>query len=131
MTTRLETKSLLIGVVAALVALTISAQELDIAALHELDDDRTDITYQGFTVDELEDMDVVRNGEVIGEVEEVLADSSGQIVALVVEYGGNRFGIGEREVVVPIERFVFGEERRRVETKLTDDELAELPEWDD
>jgi sporulation protein YlmC with PRC-barrel domain len=105
--------------------------DIDIAALHEIDDDRTDITHEGLTVDELEDMDVVRNGEVIGEIEDVLGNEQGEIVALVVEYGGNVLGLGDREVVVPIEAFEFPPGRNEVELALTDEELAALPEWDD
>jgi sporulation protein YlmC with PRC-barrel domain len=105
--------------------------DIDIAALHEIDDDRTDITHEGLTVDQLEDMDVVRNGEVIGEVEDVLGDENGEIVALVVEYGGNILGLGDREVVVPIEQFEIPPGRNEVEISLTDEELAALPVWDD
>lgn len=107
------------------------AQSIDLQGLHEIDEDTTDITYQDLTVDHIDDMDVVRNGEVIGEVEEVLGDENGEVVALVIEHGGNAIGIGEREVVVPIDEVEFPRGRAEVEVSLTDEELADLPDWDD
>lgn len=95
-----------------------------------LDDDRTDILYQNLTVDQIEDMDVVRDGEVIGEVEEVLGSRSGGVVALVIEYRGAD-GAGEREVAVLIDRLRILPGENRVETSLADAELDQLPEWQD
>lgn len=108
----------------------VAAQALDPAELHEVDDDRTDITHENLTVDEIEDMDVVRDGEVIGEVEEVLANDDDEIVALVVEYGGNIVGVGDKEVIVPIDDLEFTVGRDEVQTTMTDGELAELLAWD-
>ena len=55
------------------------------------------------SVDALDDMDVVGpdNAE-IGEVDEVLMDASGQVVAVVTEVGGF-LGIGEKEVVIKLD----------------------------
>src|SRR5690606_32933604 len=52
----------LLGVIVATAALLpriAASQDIDLASLTELDDDRTDITYENLTIDELEDMDVV------------------------------------------------------------------------
>lgn len=122
-----------------LVPLSLTAQEaqqevdvpIDVAALQELDDDRTDIQYNGFTIDQIEDMDVVRDGEVIGEVEEVLGDSSGEVVALVVELRDGSLRRGDDEVVVPVDRLSFASDQGVVETTMSDEELAALPGWDD
>jgi hypothetical protein len=122
-----------------LVPLSLTAQEaqqevdvpIDVAALQELDDDRTDIQYNGFTIDQIEDMNVVRNGEVIGEVEEVLGDSSGEVVALVVELRDGSLRRGDDEVVVPVDRLSFASDQGVVETTMSDEELAALPGWDD
>ena len=122
----------LLGIFAAPAAMlppSASGQEIDVASLSELDDDRTDITHEDLTIDEIEDLDVVRDGEVIGEVEEVLGDDSGQIAALVIEYGGNAVGIGDRDVVIAIDEVEFPAGRQEIEISLTDDELAALPEW--
>ncbi|HEX6993738.1 MAG TPA: PRC-barrel domain-containing protein [Gammaproteobacteria bacterium] len=101
---------------------------IDVAALQEVDDDRTDVTHEGFSIEQIEDMNVVRNGEVIGEVEAVLADASGSVSALAVEVRG--LG-GDDDVVVPIDQVRFLADRREVETSLGDDELAALPRWND
>lgn len=117
----------------ALVALAISstgAQELELAALQEVDDDRTDITHDGLTVDELEELDIVRDGETIGDVEAVLAMGS-EIVALVVDHDRDLARIGDGDVVVPIDEFELIEGRRAAELALTDEELAELEVWED
>lgn len=105
-------------------------QDLNLAELRELDDDNREIRYQELTIDDLENLDVVRNGEVIGEVESVLGDANGEVVALVIEYGGNVVGVGDREVVLSVDDVSFPEGRNEVEITLTDEELAELPVWD-
>lgn len=118
---------------AALVPLALAAQDIDVAALQELDDDRSDVTYENFTIEEIEDMNLVREGDVIGEVEAVLADANGEVVALAVEYrDDNRRGAGgDDDVVVPIEDLEFVADRREVRTTLSDEELSALPAWDD
>ena len=107
-----------------------AAQEevIDVAALVEIDDDRTDVTYEGFSIDEIEDMNLVRNGEVIGEVEAVLGDASGGVAALAVEL---RIPGPNDEVVIPIDSVTFSADRRTVETSLGDEELTALPRWND
>ena len=106
-----------------------AAPDIDVAALREIDDDRTDITHEGFTIEEIEDMKLVRDGQVVGEVEAVLGDASDNVVALAVEL--ERLGPGSDEVVVPIDRVEFSAERREVQSPLSDEELAALPRWDD
>lgn len=101
---------------------------IDVAALVEIDDDRTDVTHEGFSIEQIEDMDLVRDGQVIGEVEAVLGDASGGVAALAVEL---RIPGPNDEVVVPIDAVRFSADRRVVETSLSDDELTALPRWDD
>lgn len=112
-----------------LIPLGLAAQDIDVAALTELDDDDSAVTYESFTVEQLEDMKLVRDGQVIGEVESVLADANGEVVALAVE----RENVPGRddEVVVPIGDLELIADRREVETTLSDEELAGLPTWDD
>lgn len=114
---------------AALLPFALAAQDIDVAALQELDDDRSDVTHEGFTLEEIEDMNLVRDGERIGEVEAVLADANGEVVALAVEYDDD--GLGDDDVVVPIDRLQFAADEREVRTTLSDEELAGLPRWDD
>lgn len=105
------------------------AQDIDVTQLHELDDDRTDIRYEGFTIDEIEDMEVMRDGEEIGEVEAVLANSSGEVVALAVEFEDRVRD--DEDAVVTIDVVDFDADRREVHITLTNEELAALPDWDD
>ena len=104
------------------------AQTLDPANLHEVDDDGA-MTYEGRSIDQIEDMDVVRDGESIGEIEEVLADADGEIVAVVVEYDDGFLDLNEIEVILPIDQIAFGENAATV--TLGDAELEALPVWDD
>lgn len=106
------------------------AQDIDLAELRELDDDRTDITYEGMSVHDLEELDIVREGQRIGEVEDVLARND-EVVALVVDLEGNLPGLGDRDVVVPIGEIELVEGRRQAELSLTDEELAKLADWND
>jgi len=101
------------------------AQTLDKQTLRELDDDESDILYQGRTVEQIEDMDV------IGEIEEVLANADNEIVAVVVEFDEGFLDLGEREVVMPVDRLQFGEDGSRVATTLSEDDLRSLEVWDD
>ena len=54
-----------------------------------------------------------------------------EAVALVVEYGGNLVGLGEKEVVVPIEELEFPGGQDHIETTMTDEQLASLDPWDE
>ncbi len=119
----------LAGATALLAPVALFAQDLDVSQLHELDDDQTDIRHEGFTIDDIEDMDVMRDGEEIGEVEAVLADASGEIVALAIDFDDR---VRENDdAVVPIDAVEFAADRREVHITLTNAELAALPDWDD
>jgi hypothetical protein len=105
------------------------AQGLDPANLRELDDDDDSVTFEGRTVEQLDDMDVVREGQKIGEIEEVLADSAGQIVAVVIEFEDDF--LDDRDVVLAIDQLKFGDDARLANVTLGDAELEGLPDWDD
>lgn len=84
--------------------------------------------FGGASVGEIDDMEVFgANDEEVGEVERVLATTEGTVAAVVVEVGGF-LGIGDKEVIVPLDRL------RRVgdllTTDLTEEELEQLPEWE-
>ncbi len=97
--------------------------------LREAEDEDAVVQPLGKTVDEVEDMDVVgAGGEEVGEVEEVLADGTGQPAALAVEAGGF-LGVGEKTVVMPIGEFRVQDDG--LATSLTKEQLEALPEWDD
>ena len=107
-----------------------SAQTLDTANLREVDDDAA-LTYEGRSVEQLEDMDVVRNGEKIGEIEEVLATPDDQIVAVVVEYDEGFLDLDDKEVVLSIDQLQFDDDAGEASLTLGDADLEALPVWDD
>jgi PRC-barrel domain len=114
---------------AAIAAPVALAQGLDPANLRELDDDDDSVTFERRTVEQLDDMDVVREGQKIGEIEEVLADSAGQIVAVVIEFEDDF--LDDRDVVLAIDQLKFGDDARLANVTLGDAELEGLPDWDD
>jgi PRC-barrel domain len=114
---------------AAIAAPVALAQGLDPANLRELDDDDDSVTFEGRTVEQLEDMDVARDGHKIGEIEEVLADSAGQIVAVVIDFEDDF--LDDRDVVLAIDQLKFGDDARAATVTLGDAELEGLLDWDD
>ncbi|MET4698664.1 sporulation protein YlmC with PRC-barrel domain [Constrictibacter sp. MBR-5] len=106
-----------------------SAQGTQAVGYREAEDDRAIVQPFNRTVDEIEDMNVFgTGGEKIGEVDEVLVDSAGSIVAVAVESGGF-LGIGDEEVVVMLDQLTL--EGDRFSTGLTKDQLLALPRWKD
>lgn len=102
--------------------------DFQIKSLRELEDD-SPIRWNGLSVDRMEDMKIVNAaGEEIGEVEEVLADADGKIVAVTAEVGGF-LGIGEKEVVVSLEHLEL--QGDRFMTSLSSDQMKAMPRWDD
>jgi PRC-barrel domain len=78
---------------------------------------------------ELGDMNVVNPaGEKIGEVEEVLMDTSGEVVAVAVEVGGF-LGIGDDDVIIQLDQLRL--ENNQLVTALTKEQIEALPKWDD
>jgi PRC-barrel domain len=104
------------------------AQALDRANLHEVDDDDA-MTYEGRSIEQLDDMDVVRHGQRIGEIEDVLANADNQIVAVVIEYDDGFLGLNDPEVILPIDQIQFDQNAASV--TLSDAELRALAVWDD
>ena len=81
---------------------------------------------------ELQDVGDMRvigaDGESIGEVEDVLIDSTGRVVAVSVEAGGF-LGMGDRDVIMQLDSLELqGDE---FTTTLTREEIEALPDWDD
>lgn len=65
-----------------------------------------------------------------GEVDNLLADSSGQIRAAVVEWGGF-LGLGQKKAVVPIENIRMGAtDSDRARLTMTREQLEQLPAYD-
>lgn len=113
----------------AVSAQTSSAVAPNISELLELED--MPIARLGATVQEVEDMDVVGpDGAEIGEVEEILVDASGKVVAVTVEVGGF-LGVGETEAVVMIDLLGLAANRNSLVASPTREQIELLPEWDD
>ena len=92
-------------------------QTTEATAYQEAEDDDMVVQPFNLTVDDLEDMDLKSAaGDDIGEVEEVLTDGTGQPVAVAVEVGGF-LGIGEREVVLPLDQLQLDRRRPRHERR--------------
>jgi sporulation protein YlmC with PRC-barrel domain len=106
-----------------------STGQLDMQSLQELDDGNTTAMWNNLNVEQLEDMDIVNaQGDEVGDVEEVLADSEGKIVAITAEVGGF-LGMGDKEVVIPVDQLQMQDEK--LMTTMTEDQLKSLPKWDD
>ncbi len=71
----------------------------------------------------------VRNadGEQIGEIEEVLVDGSGRIVAVTVEIGGF-LGMGDEELILTLDDLAWRGDGYDLD--LTSDEMQSLPRFD-
>jgi len=95
----------------------------------EIEDDAMMIAPFNLTIDELDDYDVIGStGEKIGEVEDFLADASGEPVAVVIEPEGF-LGIGDEDVIVTLDQLELVDGKLQI--NLTEEELEALPKWDD
>jgi sporulation protein YlmC with PRC-barrel domain len=75
----------------------------------------------------LEGLDVYnQSNEKIGDISELLVDSSGKIQAVVVGVGGF-LGMGERDVAIPFDQIKFVNEPRAVATTATTGTVATAP----
>ena len=95
----------------------------------EVENDATMVPGFNMTVGQIEDLDIyAANGDEVGEVEEVLANSTGQVAAVAAEVGGF-LGIGAKEVIIGLDQIQL--QGDRLLTSLTRDQLEQLPAWDD
>ncbi|MFC7478145.1 PRC-barrel domain-containing protein [Dankookia sp. GCM10030260] len=69
------------------------------------------------------------HGDILGEIEQVLASRGGQVTALVVEVGDGVIGIGEKEVLLRFDQ--VHREGDRIVTRLSEAQLGAQPPWDD
>lgn len=117
-----------IAALAAGVLLVTSAFALDLGKLREADDDMRGVSYEGRSVDDLEDMNVLDEaGQRLGEIDDVLIDTDNKVVAFVVDLKDSK-----RDVVVEADKLKLeGPAAKHFTTKLTMRELLELPDWRD
>lgn len=116
-------------IITSALALVLPTGALAQSAWLEIDDDSLMVAPMSLSVDQIEDMDVyTAGGEAIGEVEEVLGTTQGEATALALEVGGF-LGIGEREVIVPIDQLTMQEDR--IVLDMTKAEIEALEDWTD
>ncbi|EKE44197.1 hypothetical protein OCGS_1713 [Oceaniovalibus guishaninsula JLT2003] len=106
-------KKLMIAAMFAPLAGMAFAQTADISSYTELDDVRV----------------IGSDGQRIGEIEEVLIDSTGMPAALVVEVEDGFLDLGDKEVVITMDALTW--ENGHYTTTMTPDEMNALPVWDD
>jgi len=98
--------------------------------LREVDDDDRIVQPFGLSVDDIEDMDVYdAAGEELGEVEEVLENSAGEIVAVSVDFDDDWLDFDDDERVVALDRLQLDDDR--FVSDLDKAEVEGLPVWDD
>jgi hypothetical protein len=126
---RARTLALALATLVGATAAATAQQEGAAAGFKEVEDGSMTVQPWNVTADQIEEMDVVDgSGNEIGEVEHVLADASGQVVAVAAEVGGF-LGIGDKEVIIGLDQLrVNGED---LATTLSKEQLNALPEWDD
>jgi sporulation protein YlmC with PRC-barrel domain len=110
---------------------TSSSTRLDRSTLHEVKDDNMTAAGLNVNAKDLQSMAIYgSDGKKIGEVKNVLADSSNQIKAVSADVGGF-LGMGAREVVFPIDKLQKGSDKDRLQTAMTKDEIQNLEAWND
>jgi len=103
--------------------------QTDQTGMHKADDDSLMVQPLNVSVGDIEDMTIYSaGGDEIGEVEAVLVDGSGQPVAVAADAGGF-LGLGERDVVIGLDRLSKGQDRLTV--AMSKEEIEALPEFDE
>lgn len=105
------------------------ADALGTTALVEAEDRTMLVGTLNMSVEQLSDVDIYTpDGDVVGEVDEVLMTPDGRVVAVTAEIGGF-LGVGAREVVLPLDQVSLAGDR--MVTTLTREQLEALDSWDD
>lgn len=84
---------------------------------------------QGIPASDIEDREVVnRNGDAIGEVEDVIVGADGAVTGLVVELGGF-LGLSDKEVFVDIADIQLARDSVIWQTEMSEETLKNLPKY--
>ena len=122
-------RPMLPALLALLALLAAPAFAQAVTPLVEVEDESMMVDVFGVDVDMLEDTDIVdASGETIGEVDEVLMDAEGRIVAVSAEVGGF-LGLGDKEVVIDLGMLTQAGDKLAVD--MTEEQVEALPAWDD
>ncbi|MFP7570958.1 PRC-barrel domain-containing protein [Marivita sp. S2033] len=111
------------AIAALLLASPLAAQDAEVGSAGPRD------TRDGTYMQSIDDIDV-RNadGEVIGEIEEILIDQDGKPAGFVIEFGGF-LGLADSDVAVPLEALTWNESH--YVSKMTQEQLEALRPWDE
>ena len=79
----------------------------------------------------IQDVEVVTeaDGQEVGEIEEVLVDGTGEVVAAVVEVDDGFLDLGDSDVVIQLDDLTWN--GGEFTTSLTEGQMQSLPTWDD
>ena len=108
-----------------------AAPSSDVAAsdLKKSEDDKKMVGSLNAPVDAVEEMDIFdASGKKIAEVDSVLEDKNGEIKGVAIEYGGF-LGFGEKGAVVTLDQVQLKD--GNLVTELTEEQLPQLPAWND
>ena len=121
------TRTALVALLATAVAVPLAAHAQE--TWTEIDDDALMIDALGMSVGELDDAAVYDStGERIGELDDVLMGADGSSMAASLDVGGF-LGIGEKDVVIPLDELTPSEDGFSV--NMTKEELEAMPEFED
>ncbi len=95
----------------------------------EIEDEAMMVPAFNLTVDEMDGMSIYDStGERVGEVDDILIGEDGTSMAASLDIGGF-LGIGEKDVVVPLDSLTMGEDG--LVTTMDREGLESLPEYED
>ena len=107
------------------------APTVDVANLVELDDDFV-LPTLNLPVDALDDYDLVdRNGEYVGEIEEVVGPDANTATAIVVEFDGPGWFLTDDDVERVVDIGKFSIEGDKLVIDIVADDAIKLPVYDD
>lgn len=107
----------------------VPADKITDGAIYRMDVAEGDTVWSGGTAYQAVDTSWTK----VGEIDDILLDREGKMVALLAEVGGF-LGIGERDVIIPLDsvRFAIDDAKSYAYvTNLTEEQLKALPEIDD
>ncbi|ABC22861.1 PRC-barrel domain-containing protein [Rhodospirillum rubrum] len=103
--------------------------------LHAVKDDEK-VTYSGplrdiaLSAEEFKDLSVMNGAEKVADIDGLLADDQGKVVALIADTEGFlNLNIGTKNVVLPLDQVTYDSQNKVFTTSKTKDGIKALPEW--
>lgn len=117
------TRTFLIAAIATMIPLTLAAQDAEEGSAGTIE------SRDGTHLMSADDIHVVNaNGDIIGEIEEILIDSDGRPAGFMVDMGGF-LGLGDNDVAIPLEALEWRE--GEYVSKMTETQLEQLQPFDE